>query len=50
MYIKTKLDIGKFIKNSNIDGISIREISSIDELKDFDENDYEIIDISRTYS
>ena len=41
--IKTDKNIGEFLHNSVVDNIPLRKIESLDELKEFDSNDYEII-------
>jgi hypothetical protein len=46
--IKTEKQIGDFLDNSSIDNIPLRRINSLDELKEFEEDDYQIIKMPST--
>ena len=46
--IKTEKQIGDFLDNSSVDNVPLRKIKSLDELKDFDEGDYQIIKMPST--
>lgn len=46
--IKTEKEIGEFLDNSSVDNIPLRKVDSMDELRNFDENDYQIIKMPST--
>lgn len=46
--IKTEKQIGDFLDNSSVDNIPLRRINSLDELKEFEDDDYQIIKMPST--
>jgi|APSaa5957512493_1039668.scaffolds.fasta_scaffold376024_1 hypothetical protein len=46
--IKTEKKIGEFLDNSSVDNIPLRRINSLDELKEFEDDDYQIIKMPST--